>query len=209
MGTGLEWLALPELQDDADLEGEHPARVVDRAARTLPHLPLAAITRHAQTRVGVEHLLDRHAALHLVDRLVRVEQRRDGIGLARIRLPLRIREAERVLGIRLIERVADDCELGALAYVEVQLDVAEIASSDAVFAVAVSLKRIAGNEVTRRRRCASELDDRVPCSVAAADDLCLRHRWIWTVLGEHRDHAAGRVAVQRGEWAAHDLDAFG
>ena len=51
-------------------------------------------------------LLDRRAALLLADGLARVEQRRRRVGLARIRLPLRARQPERILRLGLVERVA-------------------------------------------------------------------------------------------------------
>jgi hypothetical protein len=46
--------------------------------------------------------------LQLVDRLARVEQQRDGIGLPRIGVHLRLREPERILRLGLMLRAADD-----------------------------------------------------------------------------------------------------
>ena len=137
----------------------------------LPHLPRSTVPRDPQIGVAAEALLDRHAALQLRDGLARVEADRRGVRLPRIGFPLRAREAERVLRLRLVQRVADHRDRRVGRRRDLQLDVDEIARRDAVIAIAVGREMVARDDVVGRPIASLELGDAIPGPVAAADQL--------------------------------------
>ena len=72
-------------------------------------------------------MIDRGAALRLIDRLARIELNRRRIDLARIRIPLRARQPERILRFRLVLRVADQRDARRVGRIEAKLEVRQIA----------------------------------------------------------------------------------
>ena len=155
----------------------------------------------AQGRVGADAPFDRRAALLLADGLPGVEQRRRGIGLARIRLPLGAGEPERVLRLGLIERVGDHRDPGAVAEGELELRIELFALRLTVVAVAVGGEVIGDDREVDAARFTAEFRDRIPGAIAAADELRLRRRRRRPVLAEDRDHAARGIAVKGRERA--------
>ncbi len=174
----------------------------------MPHRALSGVGGQPQCGVGADAAFDRRAALLLADGLPGIEQRRHGVGLARIRLPLRARQPQRILRFGLVERVGDHRDPGAVAEGELELRIELVALRFAMVAVAVGGEVIGGDREVDAALFTAEFRDRIPGAIAAADDLRLRRRRRRPVLGEDRDHAARGIAVQGRERAAQDFDAL-
>jgi len=193
------------------VEVDHAAgrRRPDAAQRQiLPYLPLASVAGHTQAGVGVEHLVHSHAALHLVDRLVRVEQRRHWIRLPRVGLPLRIGQAKRILRLRLILRVGDQRDMRGVGGIERQLGVGDLAQRGGMIAVTVRVEIAERGHVTDAVGDPRGLDADVGRSIAAYARGQVHNRDGSSVLGVDRHHAARRVAIQRGKRPAQNFDAL-
>ena len=72
-------------------------------------------------------MLDRDAALRLADALVGIESRCHRVGLAAVGIHLRARDAKRILGLGLFQRVGDQGHLRVLAGLPAHLRVALLA----------------------------------------------------------------------------------
>jgi hypothetical protein len=125
------------------VEVDHTAGGRRRHARQGEELldhPATAEAGQAHARIARQRLVDHKAALVLADRLVRIEERGDRIGLLRIRHPLRLGETQRVLRVRLVLLAADHRDARRLADVERELGVRDAARGGRVVAVAVGVE---------------------------------------------------------------------
>jgi hypothetical protein len=129
--------------------------------------------------------------------LARVESDHPGLDLARVLLHLDARQAAGVLVLRLAQLVGHQRERGVAAQRIAQLGVQMVALRRAVVAVAAGLEVRKLAEAVHPAVLAAELQ-RGAARAIAADEARLDD-----------DHAAGRVAIQRGERTAQHLDPFG
>jgi len=96
--------------------------------------------------------------LHLVDRLARVELDRGGIDTARVRAPLGAREPERIQGLGLVLRVADQRDARVGRRVEHELRVRQVAPRPRMVAIAVSYELARRSDATDGTAAPTALD---------------------------------------------------
>src|SRR5690349_19027797 len=115
-----------------------------RDRQVLADSPLTAIRVNVKLQRVAEPMVERGPDLLLIDRLARIEPQRRRVDTARIRLPRRARQAQRILGFGLILSVADERQARRRREVEDELRVGEVAPCRGVVAIAV------GGELARR-----------------------------------------------------------
>jgi hypothetical protein len=165
---------------------------------------------HRPQRIGVvrAQLVDQ-ATLRLRQRLARVELRGRRIDAARVGLQLGAGQAQRILRRRQFDAVADEGELGCVVQPQAQLQVLDVAPRRAVRAPAVGLEVRDAGQVVQRALRPGQLRVVALLPVAAAARAHGEPGRTGPVLGEHLDHPARGIAVQRRERAAQHLDRGG
>ncbi len=181
----------------------------DRDVQVLLDPALAVVEGSLQAGAAVQAMVERGAGLVLDDRLTRVEGQCAGDHLARILVHQRAREAARVLGLELAQVVRHQRHAGVLAQCVSQLCVEVIAISLAVIAIAVGMEARKVRDPVERAPLSAELQCAAVGAIAADQNVALERRPFRPVLGQDVDHAAGGVAVERGERPAQHLDALG
>ena len=129
--------------------------------------------------------------------------------LGGVGIELLLRETERVLGVGLIQCIADDGERRGLVRPVAKPEVRGVALSRAVIAesVGVEARKVAG-EIGRAGRT-REVQSSTPGAVLIVRPACLELRLLRVERRKQVDHATRGVAVKSGERTAQDLDAVG
>ena len=180
----------------------------ERNREVLGDLAIAAVSARFDPVAARKRQVPDEAELSLRDALSGVERHGIGARLGPVLRYLDRGEAERVLCFRLVERVHHQRHRAAISRVDLELGVELVALHRAVIAVAVALEARKIAEIVELPAGAAELRSELPGVVAARDETAGDRRPRRTVGGEDLDDAAGGVAVETRERAAHHLDAF-
>src|SRR5690606_39074322 len=198
----------------AVVEVDHAARMQRiglrhwRDRQHLHHFAIAVPGRQPQRLRITEAVFVDHARLRLAHALARVVDVGVGHRLARILAHLLRSEAERIARLGDVDVVEYEVQLAAVAQVDTQLEVGYAAPRRGVVAPAIGVQArerevvaddVVAAEQPRRARPGAVVAHRRPQSPGIAR---------LAVGAVDRDHAARRIAVQRGERTAQDLHAI-
>ncbi len=145
-------------------------------------------------------------ALLLLEALAGVEIRGGGIGLAGVGVELRLRDAQRVLRIGARDHVRDQGQPARIVERVAHLAIERIVVRAAVVAIAIDREMSDGHVVAERAGDPARIRPRTERVEAAIGNRALDLIGLPAVGGEDLDDAAGRVAVERRERTAQDLD---
>ena len=182
----------------------------ERNAECVEEIALAKVDPPGEERGLAEAVLDDAAELVLAHGLAGVlrecgRRHRAGVGL-----PLRAREAERVLGVGLVERVDDHAHVRVAGEVALPAAVELAAAGGAVLAVAVGVEaRGVEGDAVALGGGGAVLEAELALLVGAGRAAHGEGGDGRVVFGEDLHHAAGRVAVELSHRAAQHFDAAG
>ena len=143
------------------------------------------------------------------DALASIEFNGTKARLGGVGVELLLRETERVLGVGLIQCIAEDSERRGLIRPVAKPEVRGIALSRAVIAetLGVKARKIAGE--IGRAECTREVHRSTPGAVLIVRPACPELRLLRLERGKQMNHATRGVAIKSGERTAQDLDAVG
>ena len=195
---------------EAAVQLDHAAAGIQRVTgkgEKLLHVALAAVNHHGDLIVVGQAALVVGAQLLMADALAGVEQLGLGDGLLAVGVQRCSGQPERVLGVRLIQRIEQQGQAGGVVNIPAQAQVGHVSAGVAVITVAVGFqsREVGGN--VQIAVLAAVLEARAPEAVAA-DAAAVLQRWkVAAFAAEALDDATRRIAIQAAQRAAQHLDA--
>ena len=171
----------------------------DRDRLILPHGALAGVGDELKRLRGVQRMANADATLRLLQIFSGVELHCEGIHRSRIGAKFGARQPQRVLRAGQVDVIADDGDGGGFAHLYVELCVCTEARGSALRPWAISVKTIDLGYVANSAFTSVCFDADAQRIVRACCERGGNGGRRNARFGEHLNHAASRVAVQRGK----------
>ena len=175
----------------------------------LQRFALAAVKHGFDAVVRIQSLLIHQAALHLLLLFAHIISNGGGRCLARVLLPLRAREALRVVGAG-VDAVGNQLERGAVIQLPFHIGIGHVFKCAAVIAIAVGLEAREAEHIGWQLfavAAARSFNAVLVSAVTAGIGVGFNRGRVLPLFTLHQHHAAGSIAIKRRHGAVEHFDA--